>query len=197
MAEAPVHSKAKVLLLLTSSLIYLQLWESVIVLCFVVRHFMSIPVLQPSWWRESWLLCLVCLSGVSWLLRGSSSRCHGFVCSLWLWYFLIILTNHIWWLIKIFVLKFGFEQNCFLANKPSQLQGMCRSRGAGGLGSTKSNVDICLVRYYHIDTPRHTIGFDGSIYFRREVHTAFCEIRWWLNKGHPLRWYFLDQCMQI
>ena len=37
-------------------------------------------------------LCLVCLPGVSWLLCGSSSRCHGFVCSLWLWYFLIILT---------------------------------------------------------------------------------------------------------
>ena len=42
--------------------------------------------------RESWLLCFVCFTGVSWLLCGSSSRCHGFVCSLWLWYFLIILT---------------------------------------------------------------------------------------------------------
>ena len=30
-------------------------------------------------------LCLVWLS-------GSSSRCHGVVCGLWLWYFLIILT---------------------------------------------------------------------------------------------------------
>ena len=28
----------------------------------------------------------VCLPGVSWLLCDSSSRCHGFVCSLWLWY---------------------------------------------------------------------------------------------------------------
>ena len=46
-----------------------------------------------SWWgRESWLLCLICLPGVSWLLRGSASRCHGFVCSLWLWSFLIILA---------------------------------------------------------------------------------------------------------
>ena len=54
--------------------------ESVIVLCFVVWYFMSILVLQSSWWgRESWLLCLVCLPGVSWLLCGSSSRCHGFV----------------------------------------------------------------------------------------------------------------------
>ena len=40
--------------------------ESVIVLCFVVRYFMSILVLQSSWWgRESWLLCLICLPGVS------------------------------------------------------------------------------------------------------------------------------------
>ena len=38
----------------------------VIVLCFVVRYFMSILVLQLSrWGRESWLLCLVCLPGVS------------------------------------------------------------------------------------------------------------------------------------
>ena len=35
---------------------------------------------------------LSCLPCVSWLLCGSSSWCHGFVCSLWLWYFLIILT---------------------------------------------------------------------------------------------------------
>ena len=56
---------------------------------------MSILVLQSSWWgRESWLLCLICLPGVSWWLSGSSSQCHGVVCSLWLWYFLIILTHY-------------------------------------------------------------------------------------------------------
>ena len=56
---------------------------------------MSILVLQSYWWgREAWLLCFVCLSGVSWLLCCSSSRCHGYVCSLWLWYFLIILTYY-------------------------------------------------------------------------------------------------------
>ena len=71
-----VHSKAVVLLLLTFCLLLLPLWESVIVLCFVVRYFMSILVLQSSWWgRESWLLCLICLPGVScWLsalLRGA------------------------------------------------------------------------------------------------------------------------------
>ena len=68
-----------------------------IVLCFVVRYFMSLLVLQSSWWgRESWLLCIVCLPGVSWLVCGLSSRCHGFVCSLWLWYFLIILAYYLW-----------------------------------------------------------------------------------------------------
>ena len=69
--------------LLTFCLSLLPLWESVIVLCIVVRYFMSILVLQLSWWgRESWLLCLICLPGVSWWLSGSSSRCHGVVCSL-------------------------------------------------------------------------------------------------------------------
>ena len=33
--------------------------------------------------REGWLLCLVCLPGVSWLLCGYSSQWHGFVCRLW------------------------------------------------------------------------------------------------------------------
>ena len=48
---------------------------------------------NTGWWgRESWLLCLVRLPGVSWWLCGSSSRCHGFICGLWLWYILIILT---------------------------------------------------------------------------------------------------------
>ena len=84
-----------VLLLLTFCLLLLPLWESVIVLCFVVRYFMSILVLQSTrWGRESWLLCLICLPGVSWWLSGFSSRCHGVVCSLWLWYFLIILTYY-------------------------------------------------------------------------------------------------------
>ena len=70
----------------------------VLVLCFVVRYFMFILVLQSSWWgQESWLLCLICLSGVSWWLSGSSSRCHGVVCGLWLWYFLIILTYYFWY----------------------------------------------------------------------------------------------------
>ena len=56
---------------------------------------MSILALQSSWWwRGSWLLYLICLPGVSWWLSGSSSRCHGVVCGLWLWYFLIILTYY-------------------------------------------------------------------------------------------------------
>ena len=42
---------------------------------------------------ESWLLCLVCLPGVTWWLGGSSSRCHGVFCGLWLWCFLIMLDT--------------------------------------------------------------------------------------------------------
>ena len=57
---------------------------------------MSILVLQSPWWgRENCLLCLICLPGVSWWLSGSSSRCHGVVCGLWLCYFLIILTYYL------------------------------------------------------------------------------------------------------
>ena len=48
MAYAAVSSKAVVLLLLTFCLLLLQLWESVIVLCFVVRCFVSVLVLQSS-----------------------------------------------------------------------------------------------------------------------------------------------------
>ena len=95
-AWAAVRSKAVVLLLLTFCLLLLPLWESVIVLYFVVCYFMSVLVLQSSWWgRESWLLCLICLPGVSWWLSGSSSRCHRVVYSLWLWYFLIILIYYL------------------------------------------------------------------------------------------------------
>ena len=91
-------------------LLLLPLWESVTVLCFVVRYFMSILVLQSSWWgRGSWLLCLVCLPGVSWWLSGSSSRCHGVVCGLWLWYFLIILTYYFWLSLKKRKCYFWYE----------------------------------------------------------------------------------------
>ena len=69
-------------------LLLLPLWKSIIVLCFVVSNFMSILVMQSSWWgRESWFLCLVCRPGVWWWLCGSPSRCHGFVSGLWLMYF--------------------------------------------------------------------------------------------------------------
>ena len=47
MAKAAICSKA-VVLLLTFCLLLLPLCESVIVLCFVVRYFMSFLVLQSS-----------------------------------------------------------------------------------------------------------------------------------------------------
>ena len=48
------------MLLLIRNWSLLPLWDSVIVLCFVVRYFVSILVLQSSRWvRESRLLCFV------------------------------------------------------------------------------------------------------------------------------------------
>ena len=47
-AWAAVCSKAVVMLLLTFCLLLLPLWDSAIVLCFVVRNFISILVFQSS-----------------------------------------------------------------------------------------------------------------------------------------------------
>ena len=47
-AWVAVRSGAVVLLFLSFCLLLLPFWESVIALCFVVRHFMSILVLQSS-----------------------------------------------------------------------------------------------------------------------------------------------------
>ena len=61
-ALAAVRSKAMDLLLLIWCWLLHPLWNSVIILCFVVCYFVSILVLQSSWWgRENWLLCLICL----------------------------------------------------------------------------------------------------------------------------------------
>ena len=64
-AWAAVRSMAMDLLLLTLCLLLLPLWESVIVLCFVVRYFMSILVLQK---RE--LVALLGLSSWSLVMVG-------------------------------------------------------------------------------------------------------------------------------
>ena len=59
-ALAAVRSKAVVLLLLIRCWLLLTLCDSVIVLCFVVRYFVSILLLQSSQLgREGWLLCFV------------------------------------------------------------------------------------------------------------------------------------------
>ena len=68
-----------------------QIYVKPVYVCWMHRYAQTL--LQSSWCgRESLLFFLVCLPSVSWLLCGSSSLCHGFVCSLWLWYFLIMLT---------------------------------------------------------------------------------------------------------
>ena len=48
MAKAAVCSKVVILLFLTCCLLLLPLWESGVVLCFVVRYLMSLLVLQSS-----------------------------------------------------------------------------------------------------------------------------------------------------
>ena len=64
MASPAVHSKAAILLLLTFCLLLLPLCESVIVLCFVVRYFMSILVLMGK--RK--LVALLSLSSCCFLM---------------------------------------------------------------------------------------------------------------------------------
>ena len=83
------------ILLLIHGWLLLLLWDSVNFSMFCCVNFVSILVLQSSrWGRESWLFCFVCLPGVSWLLCGSTSRYYGFVCSLSLCFFLIILNYY-------------------------------------------------------------------------------------------------------
>ena len=89
------RSKAVVLLLLLliHCWLLLPLWDSVIVLCFVCE-LLCVAIISMG--KRELVVCFVCLIGVSWLLCGSSSRYHGFVCSLWLWYILIIITYYFW-----------------------------------------------------------------------------------------------------
>ena len=55
-----------------------MLWIHIFSVTIRINFEFVILVLQSSWWgRESWLLCLICLPGVSWWLSRSSSRCHG------------------------------------------------------------------------------------------------------------------------
>ena len=71
-----------VLLLLTSCLLLLlllPLWESVIVLCFVVRYFMFILVLQSSWWGRESYLSSWCLVMVERLFLAVPRECLRFV----------------------------------------------------------------------------------------------------------------------
>ena len=71
-------------------------WKCRLRLCLL--HILQSAFDYRSWRYEPWWNCTVwfwsVLLATSWLLCGSSSRCNGFVCSLWLWYFLIINTNY-------------------------------------------------------------------------------------------------------
>ena len=71
--------------------------------CFVMHYSVSFLVFQSSWCgRESWLLYLSRLPDVLWLLVfcGTSSRCRGLVCCVWLWYFPIKFA---YFLLSIFI----------------------------------------------------------------------------------------------
>ena len=90
MDKAAVRSKAVVLLLLTCYLLLLGFCNSSM-FCFTVLYVHSSFAIILMGKREHDTL----LSLSYWYLvivSGSSSRCHGFVCSLCFWYFLIILT---------------------------------------------------------------------------------------------------------
>ena len=74
-------------------------------------HFMTILNEDFRFVEESRLLCFYCLSDVLLLLMfcGSSSLCRGLVCSVWLWYFLIILT-YFWSILSSHVIsQWGFQ----------------------------------------------------------------------------------------
>ena len=92
-AYAAVRSKAVVLLLLTFCLLLLPLRESVIVLCFVIRYFMSSFAIILMRKRELDVLLILsswCLVMVVWLFLAVP----WVVCGLCLWYFLIIRTYY-------------------------------------------------------------------------------------------------------
>ena len=80
-ALAAVRSKSVVLLLLIRSLL---LWDSVIVLCFVLRYFVSILFLQSTRWGKRMLVALLCLSSwclviLVWLFLTTPRVCLQFV----------------------------------------------------------------------------------------------------------------------
>ena len=81
----------QLLLLLIHWLLLLPLFVWVLCLSLVLlcsTLIVSFLVLQSSCWgREGWLLYFNRLSNILWLLV-----CHGLVCSVWLCYFLVILT---------------------------------------------------------------------------------------------------------
>ena len=93
-ALAAVRSYVEDLLLLIFCQLLLPLWDSVILLCFVVCYVVCILAFAITSMEKKELVALLCMSSwcLVWLLGGSSLRCHRFDCILWLWYFLIILT---------------------------------------------------------------------------------------------------------
>ena len=83
--------------------------------CYFTSDFVIVHAMTTVWtecqrkWNQGGTASLFCTSWSNfkdfcnylssiyeYSLIGSSSRCHGVVCGLWLWYFLIILTYYFW-----------------------------------------------------------------------------------------------------
>ena len=95
-----------VLLLLTFCLLLLPLWESVIVLCFVIRYVMSILVLQSSRFAKRELVALLNLSSwslvmVEWLFLAVPWDCLRFV--------IVVFPDHTHLLFTVLHLNVGYE----------------------------------------------------------------------------------------
>ena len=81
-------------------------------ICEIGYYFMFFLVLQLYWrGRESLLLCSNCLPYFMWLFvfYCSSSLCFGLVCSVWLWYFLTMLTYFSMLIMKREAIVFAYK----------------------------------------------------------------------------------------
>ena len=106
MALAAIRSKAVVLLLLIRCWLLLPMWDSWIVLCFVVRYFVSTIVLQSSRWGRE-LVALLCLSSwwlviVVWLSSTMPRVCLQLV--------IVVIPDHTHFLFCVFLLPTSLHE---------------------------------------------------------------------------------------
>ena len=99
-AKAAVRSKVVVQLLLIYCLLYLLLFVEILCLSLFCCALLCVhSSFATIFKRKRKLVALLSFITNVLLLKmfcGSSSLCGGLVCSMWLWYFLIILTYFMW-----------------------------------------------------------------------------------------------------